>query len=59
MQTQADPRVRKRMACTLSLETRQHNGLILNLSERGLFVQTSLPAEPGTLLDVDVRDPFA
>lgn len=57
MQTQTEPRVRKRLPCTLSLEARQHNGMILNLSERGLFVQTSLPAEPGTLLDLDVRDP--
>jgi len=57
VQTQAEPRVRKRLPCTLSLEARQHNGLILNLSARGLFVQTTLPAEPGTLLDLDVRDP--
>lgn len=58
MQTQTEARVRKRLPCTLSLEARQHNGMILNLSERGLFVQTSLPAEPGTLLDLDVRDPM-
>jgi len=57
VQTQVDPRVRKRLHCTLSMEARQHNGLVLNLSERGLFVQTSLPAEPGTLLALDVRDP--
>lgn len=57
MQTQAEPRIRKRLACTLNVEARQHNGLILNLSQRGLFVQTTLPAEPGTLLALDVRDP--
>jgi hypothetical protein len=57
MQTQTDPRVRKRLPCTLSVEARRHNGMILNLSARGLFVQTMLPAEPGTLLDLDVRDP--
>jgi hypothetical protein len=32
--------------------------MILNLSERGLFVQTSLPAKPGTLLNLDVLDPL-
>lgn len=57
LQTEAEPRVRKRMSCTLSVEARRHNGLVLNLSSRGLFVQTTLPAEPGTLLDLDVRDP--
>lgn len=58
MQTQTDPRVRKRLPCTLSTEERSHNGMILNLSERGLFVQTSLPAKPGTLLNLDVLDPL-
>lgn len=57
LQTEAEPRVRKRLSCMLSMEARRHNGLILNLSPRGLFVQTTLPAEPGTLLDLDVRDP--
>ena len=58
MQTQTEPRVRKRLPCTLSTEARSHNGMILNLSERGLFVQTSLPAKPGTLLNLDVLDPL-
>lgn len=58
MQTQSEPRLRKRLPCTLSMEARRHNGMILNLSSRGLFVQTSLPAEPGTLLDLDVHDPL-
>ena len=57
MQTQGEQRVRKRLHCTLNVEARRHSGLILNLSGRGLFVQTSLPAEPGTRLAVDVRDP--
>ena len=57
MQTQSEQRVRKRLPCTLSSEARSHNGMILNLSERGLFVQTSLPAKPGTLLNLDVLDP--
>jgi hypothetical protein len=58
MQTQSEPRVRKRLPCTLSTEARSHSGMILNLSERGLFVQTSQPAEPGTLLNLDVLDPL-
>lgn len=58
MQTQSEPRLRKRLHCTLSVDARRHNGLILNLSQRGLFVQTSMPAEPGTLLSIDVHDPI-
>lgn len=57
MQTQLDPRVKKRVPCTLNLAESQHAGLILNLSGHGMFVQTSLPAEPGTLIDIDFRDP--
>jgi Tfp pilus assembly protein PilZ len=58
MQTQSEPRLRKRLHCTLSDDARRHNGLILNLSQRGLFVQTNMPAEPGTLLSIDVHDPI-
>jgi hypothetical protein len=57
MQAQCDTRVKKRVSCTLNLESRHHRGMILNLSQRGLFVQTTLPAEPGTLVDIDLDDP--
>ncbi len=57
MQIQLNPRVKKRVPCTLNLAKSQHAGLILNFSERGMFVQTSLPSEPGTLIDIDFRDP--
>ncbi len=57
MPTTAETRIKKRLPCTLDVETRRHNGMVLNLSARGLFVQTSLPAEPGTLLGLQVRDP--
>jgi uncharacterized protein (TIGR02266 family) len=57
LQLQTEPRVKKRLQCTLELDARRHSGLILNLSERGMFVQTSLPAEPGTVVGIDVRAP--
>jgi len=41
----------------LELDARRHSGLILNLSERGMFIQTSLPAAPGTLIGIDLRIP--
>ena len=57
MQSQSEPRVRRRLHCTLSGDCGSQSGLILNLSARGLFVQTSQPAEPGTVLALDVSDP--
>jgi len=57
MQSHCEPRVKKRMTCTLNLDARHHIGMILNLSPKGMFVQTTLPAEPGTLVDIGFRDP--
>lgn len=57
LQVHSEPRVKKRLQCTLAHDARRHSGLILNLSGSGMFVQTSLPAEPGTLLDIDVQVP--
>lgn len=57
MQVEVEPRVKKRLPCTLQLADGRRSGLILNLSQRGMFIQTSLPAEPGTLMEVDFWDP--
>jgi uncharacterized protein (TIGR02266 family) len=57
VQTVVEPRVRKRLPCTLGHADRQQSGLILNLSNGGLFVQTNLPVQPGTLIDVGFRNP--
>lgn len=57
VQAHGDPRVKKRLHCTLAHEARKGPGLVLNLSSRGLFVQTSLLAEPGTLVDIDLQGP--
>jgi hypothetical protein len=57
VQAHSDPRVKKRLHCTLAHEARKSPGLVLNLSSRGLFVQTSLLAEPGTLVDIDLQGP--
>ncbi len=57
MQPQNDPRIRRRFPCTVNLASGYHTGLILNLSRRGMFVQTNLPARPGTLVDVNFHAP--
>ena len=50
-------RVKKRIPCTLDQDERHHSGMILNLSHGGVFVQTNLPAEPGSLVDLHFRGP--
>ncbi len=57
MQTHGDPRVKKRLPCTLEHADNRRSGLILNLSRSGIFVQTILPAEPGMLVNVDFCNP--
>lgn len=57
MQTNVEPRVRKRLPCTLGHADRHQSGLILNLSNGGLFIQTNLPVEPGSLIDIGFRNP--
>jgi hypothetical protein len=57
MQTHGDPRIKKRLPCTLDHADRHQRGLILNLSSAGLFVQTNLPAEPGSLVGIGFQHP--
>ena len=55
MQIQAQPRIRKRIPCSLRIGGRRHSGLILNLSRGGLFVQTTAGGEPGAGLAVELN----
>lgn len=57
MQTAIEPRVRRRVPCTINVAGGQHRALVLNLSRSGLFVQTSLPADPGTPIAIDLSGP--
>lgn len=47
-------RTRQRAACTLTLDGRRHNGFVLDLSQSGLFIQTSATPEIGQRLDIEV-----
>jgi hypothetical protein len=51
---QSDPRYKKRMPCYLSFAGHRHPGIVLNISHSGLFVQTSMRAQPGTTLEVQL-----
>ena len=47
-------RTKQRAACTLTLDGRRHNGFVLDLSQSGLFIQTSATPAPGQRLDIEV-----
>ncbi len=47
MSATCEPRYRKRVPCQLLVGDESHPGMVLNVSRRGLFVQTSARARPG------------
>ena len=51
------PRIKKRLPCDVRVTGRQHSGMVLNLSPRGLFVQTHASVGPGDAVDVSLRVP--
>jgi hypothetical protein len=57
VRNRVEPRVRKRLPCSVQVTGRRHTGMVLNVSPRGLFVQTSAEADPGETVDVDLRTP--
>lgn len=50
------PRRRRRMPCELWVGGRSYHGFVLDLSERGLYVQTSVAPRPGEPVRVQIRD---
>jgi hypothetical protein len=50
-------RKRRQMPCTLTLDGRNHGGLILNLSPGGLFIQSSAKIKPGDPLEIQTTLP--
>jgi hypothetical protein len=47
-------RTKQRAACTLTLDGRRHNGFVLDLSQSGMFIQTSATPDIGQRLDIEV-----
>lgn len=45
------------MTCRVHFEGRQHNGIVLDLSGSGLFIQTSAKLSPGARVDIDLSLP--
>ena len=58
METQAEPRFKKRLPCRLKVAGNSHAAMVLNVSRSGLFVQTSAGPPPGAsvLIDLDVAN---
>jgi Tfp pilus assembly protein PilZ len=54
MHAAADPRFKKRVPCRLQFSGSTYSGMVLNLSRRGLFVQTSAGAGPGDPVHLDL-----
>src|SRR5262249_18964909 len=45
------------MTCRVHSEGRQHNGIVLDLSGSGLFIQTGAKLAPGARVDIDLSLP--
>ena len=45
------------MSCRVHVEGRQHNGIVLDLSGSGLFIQTGAKLSPGARVDIDLSLP--
>jgi hypothetical protein len=50
-------RKRRQMPCTLTLDGKNHGGLILDLSPGGLFIQSSAKIKPGDRLEIQTTLP--
>ena len=50
-------RSKRRMSCRVHAEGRQHNGIVLDLSGSGLFIQTGARLSPGARVDLDLSLP--
>ena len=55
MQTQMEPRYKKRVPCDLLVGGSRHPGIVLNLSRSGLFVQTSVAFQRGDWVAIDLN----
>ncbi len=52
-----EPRIKKRIACELGVGEKRYNGLVLDLSSHGLFVQTAAQPDPGARVRVAISAP--
>jgi uncharacterized protein (TIGR02266 family) len=53
----AQPRIAKRLPCAVRVEGRRYAGVVLNLSQGGLFIQTNASPGRGEAVDVELNAP--
>ena len=53
----AAPRLAKRMTCAVSFGEQRYTGVVLNVSQSGLFVQTAAPPDRGEGVDLELNPP--
>ena len=56
-QLQQDPRIKRRLPCDLFFNGGRHSGIVLNVSRSGLFIQTSIAANPGADVAINLNGP--
>jgi Tfp pilus assembly protein PilZ len=54
---QLQPRIAKRVPCAVHVGKRRYSGVVLNVSQGGLFVQTSADAGQGANIDLELSIP--
>ncbi len=52
-----EDRRRQRLTCRLTIEGREHSGIVVDVSSHGLFVQTKAKAASGAAVTVQLRLP--
>jgi hypothetical protein len=57
MNRRAEPRIKKRISCELTVAERQFRGVVLDLSSHGLFVQTAAKPDPGQTVALAIAAP--
>ena len=59
MTERGEQRFKKRMSCMVRVGQRDHSGIVLDVSRRGLFVQTTAAASVGDRVEVVLSQPEA
>lgn len=57
MDHRREPRMKKRIACALWIKGVRQHGIVLDLSSKGLFVQTSAKPSPGESIRIELTLP--
>lgn len=54
---ESEPRIAKRMPCALLVDGRRFAGVVLNVSQGGLFIQTNASPGRGDAVDIELNSP--